>query len=83
MTDLCCREVSEFLMDFFDKALEPDVQEGFDAHVAACDTCRTYLEQYRDAIIAGQLACRDDGVDDCPEDLVRAVMTALGKEPKT
>ena len=82
MTDLCCREVSEFLMEYFDKALPADVQDGFDGHVASCANCRVYLEQYRDTIVAGQLACEDEGCADCPEDLVRAVMAALGKEPK-
>jgi hypothetical protein len=82
MTDLCCREVSEFLMDYFDKALPADVQEGFTGHVASCENCRTYLAQYKDTIAAGQLACEDEGCPDCPDDLVRAVMAALGKEPK-
>lgn len=83
MTDLCCREVSEFLLEYFDRTLPEDVQGGFDAHVAACDNCRTYLAQYRDTIIAGQIACRDDEDDGCPEELVRAVMAALGKEPRS
>jgi hypothetical protein len=82
MTDLCCREVSEFLMEYFDQALPDDVRDGFQAHVNACGNCRTFLEQYRDTIVAGQMACKDEGVADCPEDLVKAVMTALGKEPR-
>ena len=82
MTDLCCREVSEFLMEYFDQSLPPDVQEGFQHHVDACGNCRTFLAQYRDTIIAGQLACKDEGANDCPEDLVKAVMAALQREPK-
>lgn len=82
MTDLCCREVSEFLMEYFDHTLPAEVQSGFDGHVARCANCRTFLEQYRDTIVAGRMACKDDECADCPEDLVRAVMAALGKEPK-
>lgn len=82
MTDLCCREVSEFLMEYFDNTLPEDVHAGFHGHVATCLNCRVFLEQYRETIIAGQMACKDEGAADCPEDLVRAVMTALGKEPK-
>ncbi len=82
MTDLCCREVSDFLMEYFDNTLPEDVHAGFHGHVANCHNCRVYLEQYRETIVAGQLACKDEGAADCPEDLVRAVMSALGKEPK-
>lgn len=82
MTDLCCREVSEFLMDYFDHTLPGDVQSAFDAHVISCTACGVFLQQYRDTIVAGQLACQDERCADCPEDLVRAVMTALGKESK-
>lgn len=82
MTDLCCREVSEFLLEYFEETLPADVKAGFDAHIDGCATCATFLTQYRDTIIAGQLACKDAGIHDCPEDLVKAVMTALGKEPR-
>lgn len=82
MTDLCCREVSEFLLEYFEQTLDPDVKAGFDAHVERCPNCATFLEQYRDTIIAGQLACTDAGIHDCPEELVKAVMAALGKEPR-
>ncbi|GMV23415.1 MAG: hypothetical protein AMXMBFR57_33640 [Acidimicrobiia bacterium] len=82
MTDLCCREVSEFLLEYFEETLPADVKAGFDAHIDGCTTCATFLIQYRDTIIAGQLACKDAGIHDCPEDLVKAVMNALGKEPR-
>jgi len=81
-TRLTCREVSDFLMDYCGEALPSDVQGHFEAHVDACHNCKTFLVQYRETIVAGRLACGDDGVADCPEDLVRAVMAALMKEPK-
>jgi len=80
---LTCREVSEFLMDYVGDVLPPDVHEVFEGHVQSCGNCQTYLNQYRDTIAAGRLACSDEGVADCPEDLVRAVMAALEKEPKS
>ena len=82
MTDLCCREVSDFLMEYFDNVLPEDVHAAFHGHLARCHNCQVYLEQYRATIVAGQLACKDEGAADCPDDLVRAVMAALGKEPK-
>lgn len=81
--DLCCREVSEFLLEYFDDTLAVEVRVSFDTHVAGCQNCRTFLEQYGDTIRAGKLACCDDGVSDCPEDLVKAVMEALTREPRT
>jgi hypothetical protein len=81
-TRLTCREVSEFLMDYCSETLPTDVQSHFEVHVEACGNCRTFLVQYRETIVAGQLACADNGVADCPEDLIRAVMDALLKEPR-
>lgn len=81
-TRLTCREVSEFLMDYVGHSLETDVHEVFEAHVHRCHNCETFLIQYRETIAAGQLACSDIGVADCPEDLVQAVMAALMKETK-
>ena len=81
-TRLTCREVSEFLMDYCGETLPNDVHAVFDVHVDSCHNCKTFLVQYRETIIAGRLACGDEGVTDCPEDLVQAVMDALMKEPK-
>jgi hypothetical protein len=82
-TRLTCREVSDFLMEYCGQALPTDVQEHFESHVAACPNCKTFLDQYCGTIVAGRLACGDEGVEDCPEDLVHAVMDALMKEPKS
>lgn len=79
-TRLTCREVSEFLMEYVGDSLEADVHAVFELHVHACPNCETFLIQYRETIAAGQLACSDVGVADCPEDLVQAVMAALMKE---
>jgi hypothetical protein len=81
-TRLTCREVSEFLMEYCIEALPSDVQEHFEAHVDGCHNCKNFLFQYRETIVAGRLACGDEGVADCPEDLIQAVMDALLKEPK-
>lgn len=81
-TRLTCREVSEFLMDYVGDSLDSDVHAIFEAHVHGCHNCETFLVQYRETIVAGKLACSDEGVADCPEDLVQAVMAALMKEPR-
>lgn len=81
-TRLTCREVSEFLMEYVGDTLEADVHTIFETHVHGCPNCETFLIQYRETIAAGQLACSDTGVVDCPEDLVQAVIAALLKERK-
>ena len=82
-TRLTCREVSDFLMEYVGDTLEADVHIIFETHVHGCHNCATFLVQYRETIAAGQLACSDLGVADCPEDLVQAVMAALMRETKT
>jgi anti-sigma factor RsiW len=77
-----CRELSQFLMEYVADTLDRDVHVTFEAHVSGCHNCHTYLVQYRETIRAGQLACHDDDVADLPEDLVRAVLEAISKEPR-
>ena len=78
-----CRELSQFLMQYVDNALEREVHITFEAHLNGCHNCHTYMIQYRDTIRAGQLACQDDDVAEVPEDLVRAVLIAIAKEPRS
>jgi anti-sigma factor RsiW len=50
--DLTCRELVELVTDYFDDALAPAERARFEAHVAACPGCDTYLEQVRATIRA-------------------------------
>jgi hypothetical protein len=70
-------------MEYVGDALDPEVHETFEAHITGCHNCHTYLDQYRDTIRAGQLACTDDQVPGLPEDLVQAVLLAIAKEPQS
>ena len=45
--DLSCRELVELVTDSFEDALPPEQRARFEAHVAECDACATYLEQMR------------------------------------
>lgn len=82
MTHLSCREFSEFLEEYLSGQMADDVRQEFETHMGKCHNCDVYLEQYRSTIRAGQLACADDEAEGCPEELVRAVMAALKKEPR-
>ena len=77
---LTCRELTEFLDDYFAGALAADRRAVFDRHLAVCPDCRNYLASYRATVrlvkAAGEVAMQ--GV---PEGLVKAVVAASeGKE---
>jgi anti-sigma factor RsiW len=45
--DLACRELVELASDYLDGVLTPAAAAVVEAHLAACDDCRRYLEQLR------------------------------------
>jgi anti-sigma factor RsiW len=48
--DLPCRELVELVTDYLEGALAPAERARFEAHVAGCAGCETYLEQLRTTI---------------------------------
>jgi anti-sigma factor RsiW len=55
--DLPCQELVELVTDYLEGRLAPLDQLRFEAHLAQCRGCRTYLEQMRQTIRAlGRLA---------------------------
>ena len=44
---ISCREVVEIVTDYLDGALAPEERTRLEAHLAACDPCRIYVEQIR------------------------------------
>lgn len=47
---LSCQDLVELVTDYLDGALTPAERVRFDAHIAGCDGCHTYLEQIRATI---------------------------------
>jgi anti-sigma factor RsiW len=43
--DLVCQQVVELVTEYLEEALSPADRARFEAHLAACAGCRTYLEQ--------------------------------------
>ncbi len=76
---LSCSEAIDFLDQYLDEALAPDVRRDFDAHLDRCPYCRDYLATYRDTIrmtkSLGPTA--DDKPCPLPEELIRAVRKTL------
>ena len=78
-----CRECDEFLVDYVSGELAPDVLATFELHLSRCRNCRTYLEQYRVIVKAGQTACEaaKHAKADMPEELIQAILAARPKPP--
>jgi len=76
---LTCRELADFLAEYLDGTLDPDTRILFDAHLAVCPDCVTYLRSYAQTIRLAKAAC--GGPDDpvpagVPDELVRAIVAA-------
>ena len=50
--DLTCQELVELVTDYLEGSLAAADRERFDAHLATCPFCTTYLDQMRQTIHA-------------------------------
>lgn len=58
--ELTCQDLVELVTDFFEGALPPVDRLRFEAHLAECDGCTTYVEQMKRTIwTVGHLTERD------------------------
>ena len=48
--DLTCKEVVEIVSDYLEDALSAQDRARFEAHLAGCAGCTTYVEQMREII---------------------------------
>jgi anti-sigma factor RsiW len=51
---MTCQELVELVTDYLEGALPPADGARFEAHLAACPGCETYLEQMRSTIAVTQ-----------------------------
>ena len=55
--EMSCKELVEVITDYLEGALPPSERARFEAHLAGCDGCTSYLEQMRRTIrLTGELA---------------------------
>lgn len=52
LLEMPCRELVELITDYLEDRLSPDDRARFEAHLAACEACQLYLEQFRQTIRA-------------------------------
>jgi anti-sigma factor RsiW len=58
--ELTCQELVEVVTEYFEGTLPAADRARFEAHLAGCDGCTTYLEQIRQTIrVVGQLTEND------------------------
>jgi anti-sigma factor RsiW len=77
--DLTCREFAEFLSDYLSRELSAAERAAFEAHLAECPTCVTYLDTFQKTIQLSKAAYADSegGLpDEVPEELVQAILAA-------
>jgi anti-sigma factor RsiW len=56
LREMPCRELVELITDYLEDCLSPADRARFEAHLAGCEGCRTYLEQFRQTIrVLGRL----------------------------
>lgn len=52
MSDMACNELVEEVSDYLEGALPQAERERFEAHLAECPFCTTYVEQMRATVAA-------------------------------
>ena len=56
LPEMPCRELVELITDYLEDRLSPVDRRRFEAHLATCEACTTYLEQFRQTIrVLGRL----------------------------
>lgn len=57
---LVCQELVEVITDYLEGALSPGDRARFETHLAGCELCDRYVEQFRRTILhAGRLRAQD------------------------
>jgi anti-sigma factor RsiW len=68
--DLVCRDAVELVTDYLEGRLSRRNRRRFEAHIAACPNCRTYLDQIRHTIAAAGLVQPEDLDPEARHDLI-------------
>ena len=76
---MTCRELADFIADYFSGALPSATRASFEHHLKICPNCVAYLSNYRDTIALGRGAFADDEADvpeNVPDRLVQAILAS-------
>lgn len=75
---MTCRELTDFILDYLSGELAPPTRATFEEHLAVCEDCVRYLDNYQQAVALGSRAFDDSSVvpPDVPERLIQAILAA-------
>jgi anti-sigma factor RsiW len=81
-----CGELVQFLLDYLEGELPPDVAASFRDHLDKCPPCLVYLRTYQQTILTARRALCDDkpcSMPKVPEEMIRAILDARASDPGT
>ena len=85
---MTCQEFIDFLLEYDEGRVPPDVRVQFESHLAICPDCVNYLSSYRTTIALGRTAFADPAAvvpEAVPAELIQAILvlrTTVGRAPK-
>jgi anti-sigma factor RsiW len=75
--ELTCRELTDFLADYFAGELGPNERALFEGHLAECPDCVAYLRSYAETMRLAKDAYDNGRIPaDVPDELVLAILEA-------
>ena len=72
LPEMPCQELVELVTDYLEERLSPVDRVRFEAHIAECEYCATYLEQMRQTIRTLGRIPEESLSDDARETLLEA-----------
>lgn len=75
---ITCRQLTDFLIDYFEGQLPEEEHRRFQEHLDACGDCADYLHSYRQTVELTRDLCGDSEQlpPEVPDDLVTAILEA-------
>lgn len=83
MSELTCRDVVDFLMDYMEGGLDAPQRAEFETHLTLCDDCVAYLRQYEATVRLGKAAFdrpEASAEGQLPKGMVQAILAARRKK---
>jgi len=77
-----CREFAEFILDYVEGRLRPEVKAAFDEHLARCPQCVAYLDTYLATMELEKVAFANpegEVAPHVPADLLQAILSSISR----
>jgi len=78
---ITCQELTEVLTDYLEGVMPLEDRARFEAHLAICEGCVTYVDQMRRAIATTHALRVEDVEETAPDDLLAAFRAWKRGEP--